>query len=117
MRARAGLTWLEVFAALAAIGLITVVLLPIIAKHHSAANWESLSNTNISYFVSLDASLSTPNKILAGDRFLSTNDQPFSGILVVANWQALCWVEGGHHRTGNTVMSDGSVAQFSTEGF
>jgi hypothetical protein len=76
-----------------------------------ASDLEALRNTNLSYFLSLETNSSIPGKLLAGDRFISTNSQVFSGLLVTTNWQALR-VLPGHH--GNVVCSDGSVFQLPT---
>jgi hypothetical protein len=78
-----------------------------------ASDWRRIGNTNLSYFLSLDANESMPSSLLAGDRFISTNNQPFSGLLVTTDWQRLRALPGRH---GNVVMSDGSVMQLPTAG-
>jgi len=80
-----------------------------------AIEWASLSNENISYFVALDANETKPSGLLAGDRFVSTNNQVLSGIVVVTNSQMLQWLTEGHVRMGNAVMADGSVVALTTD--
>jgi prepilin-type N-terminal cleavage/methylation domain-containing protein len=64
-------------------------------------SYAGFSNTNLSYFISLDASLGlTPNPalaLLAGDRHLSYGKQPASsGLFVITNFAALGWQAGFH---------------------
>jgi hypothetical protein len=80
-----------------------------------ALEWESLSNKNISYFIALDANETTPDGLLAGDRFVSTNNQILSGIVVVTNSQMLQWLNDGHLKAGNAAMTDGSVVALTTD--
>jgi hypothetical protein len=78
-----------------------------------ATNWTRLGNSNISYFLSLETNSPMPSRLLAGDRFISTNNQVFSGLLVTTNWQLLRMLPRRH---GNVAGSDGSVMQLSTAG-
>lgn len=80
------------------------------------ATWAPLSNSNVSYFLSVDTNSTVPSRLLAGDRFVSTNDQSFSGLLVTTNWQLLRTLPHRNGHAGNIVFSDGSVAQLSTTG-
>lgn len=78
--------------------------------------WTPLGNTNVSYFLSVDTNSPVPSRLLAGDRFVSTNDQVFSGLLVTTNWQLLRTLPRRDRHAGNIAFSDGSVAQLSTAG-
>ena len=71
------------------------------------------SNTNLSYFVSLDArigtSLNPSYLILAGDRHLSVGNQSVSpGLFVTTNYTLLGW-KGGHPACGVLAFVDGHV--------
>ena len=72
-----------------------------------------LSNSNVSYFLDIDARLTRPQIFLAGDRTL-TNDLPLrNGIMELNPYQRLRWVPGLHGRAGNVSLSDGSVQQWN----
>jgi prepilin-type processing-associated H-X9-DG protein len=72
------------------------------------------SNTNLSYFVGLDADESFPQIFLYGDRNL-TNGLPIeNGILVLMPNRAAGWTHELHDRQGNIALADGSVQGFSS---
>jgi len=60
------------------------------------AAWESLSLSNISYLIGLNADETKPMTILSGDRTLSTNGVARSGPLVVQNATKVNWAPGIH---------------------
>jgi len=67
------------------------------------------SNTNLSYFVSLDAEETYPQMFLYGDRNL-TNGLPIQeGILLLMPNRPLGWTHELHNRQGNIALADGSV--------
>jgi len=74
---------------------------------------EGFSNTNVSYFASLNASESYPQTFLSGDRNLSLPDRPVaSGILVLTTNSPLRWTKAIHDSCGNVGLGDGSVQMF-----
>lgn len=78
-----------------------------------AASLATLDNGHLSYFVNLDASLTFPGSILAGDRFL-TNDAPGeSNVLTLTATNCLRWTGGHASRTdrfrGCVGFTDGHV--------
>lgn len=66
----------------------------------TAPPYGPLTSTNLSYFISLDATVRHPNLsrlMLTGDRHLTYNGQPVtSGVLVITNFAALGWQKGFH---------------------
>lgn len=74
-------------------------------------SYAGFSNSNLSYFVSLDATMTTPNPsllILAGDRHLTYSNQPIaSGLFVTTNFAVLGWQAGFH---GNSNQAGGILA-------
>lgn len=81
-----------------------------------ATNFESsLSNTNLSYFVGIDANESNPQGILSGDCNITNGTPVIGGILSLTTNQLAGWT-ATRHRTGNIGMADGSVQQVSTLG-
>lgn len=75
-----------------------------------------ISDTNISYFVGVDATMSNPKSILAGDRHLQIDGTPVnSGLLDLMPKSAVSWSEELHHSKststtgGNILFTDGHV--------
>ena len=81
----------------------------------ASLDWLSLSRTNISYFVSVDASETYPQSFLAGDRNILTNGVRIGpGIVKLDSTTTNVAWDGTIHRfQGNAVMGDGSVQQLS----
>ena len=76
-----------------------------------------LSDSNISYFVGLDASESFPQMFLTGDRNLATNGVPVTpGLLTVKSNDTLSWTKELHNGQGNVGVADGSVQMESSSG-
>lgn len=74
-------------------------------------------NQFISYFVSLDADESSPQKLLVGDRNVGTAaNQDLQNITYAlgTNSPNLRWTERMHNNAGNIALSDGSVQQLSS---
>ena len=75
-----------------------------------------VADTNISYFVGLDATLANPKSILAGDRNLGIDGVPAKpGLLVLAPKLSVGWTDGLHFSNsisgsgGNILFVDGHV--------
>jgi len=78
-----------------------------------------VADTNISYFVGLDASLNNPNSILAGDRHLQAGGEPIKpGLFAVTPNLSLGWTKELHPslRQGNILFADGHVEFLNTKG-
>jgi prepilin-type processing-associated H-X9-DG protein len=75
-----------------------------------------VADTNISYFVGVDASLNNPNSILAGDRHLQADGEPIKrGLFNVTSNLSLSWSQELHrHHQGNILFADGHV-EFSKQ--
>jgi len=81
-----------------------------------AANFGVLRNTNLSYFVGLDADESQPEGLLAGDRNLAVRGQPLlPGVVTLTTNQAVNWTRTHHGLGGNVGLTDGSVQQIKNE--
>ncbi len=87
---------------------------PLDKTRTSATNWASFRDSNLSYFVGLDAKETDPLTLLSGDSNLTTNGVPVKpGLLLLTTNLVLGWSPerhgpGGH---GNVVLGDGSVQQ------
>ena len=75
------------------------------------------SNSNLTYFVGLDASEKNPLQILAGDRNLTNGLSLRNGVMDSTPGRAVGWENTHHPLQGNAALSDGSVFQFSSARF
>jgi competence protein ComGC len=80
-----------------------------------AANFAALSNSNISYFIGLDAPDSMPEAPLVGDRFLSVGREPTNKVLTIGTNDVAVWGGRNHQGGGNMAVADGSVRQYTSE--
>lgn len=82
----------------------------------AATNFAYLRNSNISFFIDLDATETDPHRILAGDRDLTNGTPIRNGILEVSTNQPAGWTAEMHNKVGNVALSDGSIQQVSITG-
>jgi hypothetical protein len=83
-----------------------------------AANFSaSLSNSNVSYFVGVDAREWEPQMLLTGDRNLTNRSTLRNGILLVGTNDSPTWTRAMHRLQGNAGLGDGSVQHFSDQRF
>jgi type II secretory pathway pseudopilin PulG len=72
-----------------------------------------LTETNISYFVGVDAEQTKGSLWLAGDRNLITNGFPFTnGLMILQTNSVTGWDNRMHKGCGNVGLADGSVQWF-----
>jgi hypothetical protein len=89
-----------------------VLVCPADGARQAVTNFTSISNRNISYFVSTDAKPDRPNLILAGDRNLEIAGRPVKpGSFVLTTNASLGWSSGLHskhsrERRGNILFTD-----------
>lgn len=87
-------------------------------QREPATAWTSFSNSNISYFVGLDAAETQPTVLLSGDSNLEIDGRPVrSGLLDLRSNGATGWTAVRHGKAGNVCFADGSVQQFSNAKF
>lgn len=81
----------------------------------AAASWESLANTNVSYFFGLDSNLKLPVSILAGDRNITSNSRV---ILQTSQSVPPTWIKsvGLHGDKGHLLFGDGHVEEVDSAG-
>ena len=71
---------------------------------------QGLNNSNISYFVGLDASKEKPQTILSGDDNFAVGGVPVkSGLLELSTNAPVVWTAARHNLYGNIGFTDGSV--------
>ncbi|HLZ53143.1 MAG TPA: type II secretion system protein [Verrucomicrobiae bacterium] len=89
-----------------------VLICPQDTEHIPATNFDTLENSNISYFVGLDAADTQPQTLLSGDDNLIINGTSVRpGILVLHTNDSVTWTQDRHKGVGNLLLGDGSVQQ------
>ncbi len=81
-----------------------------------APSFADLSNTNLSYFVGLDADETRPQTILSGDRNLTNGLPRPNGVLGLEPDRPAGWTAEMHVEVGNIGLGDGSAQQVNTAG-
>ncbi|HYV27031.1 MAG TPA: DUF1559 domain-containing protein [Candidatus Eisenbacteria bacterium] len=74
-----------------------------------ATNFTELRDINLSYFVGLDSRSNAPPTLFSGDRNVTNEGAEDSRILELTTNQPVAWTGALHGRTGNVLLSDGSV--------
>src|SRR5207247_1616471 len=93
-----------------------VLVCPTDKERIPASDFRSrLSNTNLSYFVGVDASDSTPQMFLAGDRNILGGSLLPGRILMLTTNDVVRWDKRMHQGQGNVALADGSVQGFSSQ--
>jgi len=70
-----------------------------------------LDNSNLSYFVGLDATRKSSTSILCGDRNITNKSIPGSGVVILTTNSQLAWDKKLHSRKGFLCFADGSVRE------
>jgi prepilin-type processing-associated H-X9-DG protein len=73
------------------------------------------SNSNVSYFVGLDAVETNASMLLSGDRNISNGTPPRTNILELTANQQVSWPKNPHGGLGNILFTDGSVQSTSSQ--
>jgi prepilin-type processing-associated H-X9-DG protein len=82
-----------------------------------AANFRYLKNDNLSFFVSVSSTYSTPTTILAGDRNLTNGTKLNATTIQLAPGQVARWTDEIHRLRGNLLFADGHVSESRTISF
>jgi len=83
-------------------------------RERLATNWASLSRSNISYFLSLDAQPDSPEMIMLGDRHFETELTRSGDRLELNRNVRLRWGRTPHDGIGQFALADGSVQRSLT---
>jgi prepilin-type processing-associated H-X9-DG protein len=81
-----------------------------------ATNFIFLNNSNVSFFVGVDAVKTNPQGILSGDCNITNGTTIQNGILQVTTNRPAGWTAETHKKAGNILLADGSVQQVTTSG-
>ncbi len=79
----------------------------------AAVDFASLANSNVSYFVGLDAHEGDPQQILSGDRDLTGGVLRAGFLLTLTPRSPVSWSRDLHKEGGNIGLADGSVQQMT----
>ena len=90
-----------------------VLICPADVRQPATNIGSGLSNSNLSYFIGLDATDTNPQMFLMGDRNLTNGPLPPNRILVFNTNYPASWTREMHRHQGNIGLADGSVQQFS----
>jgi prepilin-type N-terminal cleavage/methylation domain-containing protein/prepilin-type processing-associated H-X9-DG protein len=81
-----------------------------------ATNFTHFNNSNLSYFIGVDANEANPQMILAGDRNITNGTAIKNGVLELTTGHPAGWTSELHNKVGNILLADGSVQQVSISG-
>lgn len=90
-----------------------ILLCPAERTRTRAKDFASLANSNLSYFVGLDAHESDPQQILSGDRDLTGGVRRAGFLLTLTPRSPVGWSRDLHKEGGNIGLADGSVQQMT----
>jgi len=93
-----------------------ILVCPADASRTAATNFTFFNNSNLSYFVGIDASETNPQSLLMGDRNITNGTPIRNGILELTTNSPTGWTAEIHRKVGNIVLADGSVQQVSQNG-
>lgn len=82
----------------------------------AATNWNSFGNSNLSFFVGVDATETNASMILSGDRNITNATAIRNGLLALTTKRLAGWTSDMHNRVGNILLADGSVQQVGISG-
>jgi len=91
-----------------------VLYCPTDEKRTAAADFATLQNKNISYFIGLNADETRPQTILAGDRNISGGVMLSNRLMLVGSSSNLVVGSDMHNCAANVALGDGSSQQVST---
>lgn len=80
----------------------------------AAKDWDSLTNSNISYFVSISAQRGRKKTLLAGDRSLRNSGAAIRGWTTLRQAESVDWSPTLHRESGNLLWADGEAGNVSS---
>ena len=92
-----------------------ILVCPMDEDRTAAASFSTgFGNSNLSYFVGLDAKASAPSMFLSGDRNLTNGALLPNRILELKTNSAVGWTAEIHNQQGDVVLADSSVQAWGT---
>lgn len=94
-----------------------ILICPADARQPAKNFGPGFGNTNISYFVSLNATEANPQDLLCGDDNFEIGGVPVkSGVLEISSNTPIAWSAARHKYSGNVACADGSVQGVNNSG-
>lgn len=95
-----------------------VVVCPLEEGHGRtvATNFTTFCNSNVSFFIGVDANEAYPASILSGDHNITNGMLIRNGLLTLTTNRPSGWTSEIHDKVGNIALADGSVQQLSIDG-
>jgi hypothetical protein len=81
-----------------------------------SSDFGTFNNSNLSYFVGVDANESNVQMILSGDRSITNGTPVKNGLMELTTNTTVGWTGELHDKIGNIAMADGSVWQDNITG-
>lgn len=81
----------------------------------ASTNFINFNNSNVSYFVGLDAVETKPDMLLSGDRNITIDDKLLTGNVNLGTNVTVAWTKSIHENAGNIGLADGSVRQVTRQ--
>jgi prepilin-type processing-associated H-X9-DG protein len=81
-----------------------------------ATNFTFFNNSNISFFVGVDANETNGLSLLSGDHNITNGTAVKNGLLKLTAGQSTGWTSEMHNKVGNVCFADGSVQQLTIAG-
>lgn len=80
-----------------------------------AKQWSGMANTNISYFVGVDAVFGRASHFLSGDRNLAVDTSDGAPIVWLNAGEKVSWTQEQHDANGNILFADNHVEMLNNE--
>jgi prepilin-type processing-associated H-X9-DG protein len=93
-----------------------ILVCPVDVRQPAVDFGSTFGNSNISYFVGLDAEDAKPQTILAGDRNIVVGGKMKNSVLEIEPNDSVGWSSEMHDGVGNIALADGSVQQTVSRG-
>ncbi len=90
-----------------------ILFCPADEKRTNATIFVGLRDTNVSYFVNMDAKSGDGSRLLCGDRTLTNRAGPGGGLVPLTAADTIGWTKEMHQGKGNLGFGDGGVSGFS----
>jgi prepilin-type N-terminal cleavage/methylation domain-containing protein/prepilin-type processing-associated H-X9-DG protein len=81
-----------------------------------ATNFTFFNNSNLSFFVGVDADETNAQMLLSGDHNITNGTTVKNGVLKLTAGRSTGWTTEMHNKVGNICLADGSVQQFNSVG-
>jgi len=89
-----------------------VLLCPMDEKRSYSTSFASFADTNLSYFVNINARNGDNGSLLLGDRNLTNRARASNRLVALAKVDSIAWTRELHSEKGNLGFGDGSVRSF-----